>query len=166
MVSTSKILVVVIVLIISSQSWAGGPAYTGLFPFLIDLKGWDADDATGMTMSGPSGNMLTVTRHYEQGAKNINVQIITGSMAQGAWSPFGAGFTIDTPEMLLKTMEVSGFSVGINHSKSENSGAVVVPLKGTDADAVFVLAYDGMGYEESLSLAKEFPWKELQKALR
>ncbi|MGC9325638.1 MAG: hypothetical protein ACP5G0_12935 [Desulfomonilia bacterium] len=140
-------------------------SFTDLTPFLIDLQGWDAEDATGMTISGPSGEMVTATREYELGDKVLHAQIITGATANGAWAPFMAGYSIDSAEVFLTTMTVSGYTVGVNHDKAGNSGVVVVPLTKKTTHAVFALAYEGIGYEEALSLAQTFPWKDMEKVL-
>jgi hypothetical protein len=142
------------------------PKYTELTTLLIDLKGWTAQDATGMNMSGPMGEMVNAVREYEKDRLSISAQLMAGGAAQGTWAPFESGYTMETPEIFIKTMEVSGYRVGINHEKKENSGAIVVLLDTKINPGIFVLTYKGMTDNEALDLAKKFSWDSMKKAIK
>jgi hypothetical protein len=146
-------------------AFAQMPAYTELTGLLVDLDGWEAQEATGMNMSGPMGDMVNALREYEKDGLTISAQIIVGGVAQGTWAPFATGYTIDTPEVLVKSLDVSGYPVGINHDKQENTGAVVVMLKTQKTPGIFVLTYEKLDYEEALSLAQKFSWSRMGKAI-
>ena len=147
------------------SAYAEMPGYTELTKLLIDIKGWEASDATGMNMSGPMGDMVNAVREYEKDSQTLSVQIIVGIAAQGAWAPFETGFTMDTPEVSIKTLDIEGYRVGINHEKNENSGAIVVLLNAKGTSGIFTLAYEGMSSDDALSLAKKFSWKSIEKAI-
>jgi len=153
-------------LIFTGAVWAEMPQYTELAKNLVDLSGWNAQEPTGMNMAGPGGDMVMAAREYENSGKKITAQILTGGTAQGAWAPFMGGYAIDTPEQLFKTVQSSAYQVGISHSKMEDTGSIIVPLKTGDKVAMFILTYEGMSYEESLELAKRFSWKEIEKAFK
>jgi hypothetical protein len=146
-------------------AYAQMPGYAELTGLLVDLDGWEASNATGMNMSGPMGDMVNAMREYEKDGGIISAQIIVGGVAQGTWAPFAAGYTIDSPEVLVKSLDVSGYHVGINHDKKENSGAVVVLLNTQKTPGIFVLTYEKLDYKEALSLAQKFSWSAMKKAI-
>jgi hypothetical protein len=147
-------------------AYAQMPSYTELTKLLIDLKGWSAQDATGMNMSGPMGEMVNAVREYEKDGLSISAQLLVGGAAQGTWAPFEAGYTMDTPEIFIKTMDVSGHRIGINHEKKEKTGAIVVQLDTKINPGIFVLSYEGMSYSEALDIAKKFSWDSMKSAIK
>ena len=66
----------------------------------------------------------------------------------------------------MKSFDVSGYRVGINHDKQKNSGAVVVMLKTKQTPAIFVLTYEKPDYEETLNLADKFSWTGMENTIQ
>ena len=147
-------------------AYAQMPGYAELANLLVDIQGWEASDATGMNMSGPMGDMVNAVREYEKDGKSLSAQIIVGIAAQGAWAPFETGYSMDSSEILVKTMDISGFRVGISHEKKEDSGGIVVLLNAEGSSGIFTLAYEGISYDEALSIAQRFPWKSIEEAIK
>lgn len=156
----------IIVCISFIPAYAEMPGYAELAKLLVDIPGWEASDATGMNMSGPMGDMVNAVREYEKDDQTMSAQIIVGIAAQGAWAPFEAGYSMDTPEAFVKTMDISGYHVGISHEKIENSGGIVVLLKAEGSSGIFTLAYERMSADDALDLAKKFSWKSMEEAIK
>lgn len=156
------------VTLLSVQSFGQMPEYVELYKYLINLPGWKAVEPTGMNMSGPMGEMVTAQREYKNGTKALTAQILSGTQAQGVWAPFTTGMTFDTPDAFMKVTEIKGYHIGISHDKKENSGGIVVPLKDVKSKVfvTFVLSYEGMSYQDALTIAEKFPWKEMEKAFK
>ncbi|HOO36675.1 MAG TPA: hypothetical protein PLU81_05630 [Deltaproteobacteria bacterium] len=157
--------IIIVFLSFLVPAYAQMPGYAELTKLLIDLDGWEAEEATGMNMSGPMGDMVDAVREYEKDGQTISAQIIVGGAAQGTWAPFSTGYTIETPEVLAKSLEESGYHIGINHDKQENTGGVVVLLNTKSTTGVFVLSYEKMDYQEALNLAKKFSWSAMEQAI-
>lgn len=158
-------LAVFIIGLASVQVFAQVRNYVQLYRYLVELPGWKASKPTGMNMSGPMGRMVTASREYESGTKSLTAQIVSGTQAQGAWAPFSTGMTFDTPGAFSKVTEMRDHQVGITHDKNENSGSIVVSLKGK-IFAVFVLGYEGMPYKDAMAIAQKFPWKYMEEAFK
>src|SRR5215813_10187463 len=97
-------------------------------PFLVDLPGWTGAKADGMAMQMPGANLMSATRDYRKGDSTLNVQIISGSPAQGMVSGIQAGVKIETAEMHMYTATVDGFTVARTFQASDKSGMVLVVL--------------------------------------
>ena len=162
----SIVLSAIIICISFTPAFAEMPGYAELTKLLVDISGWEASEATGMNMTGPMGEMVNAVREYEKDDMTISAQIIVGMAAQGAWAPFQAGYSIDTPETSVKTMDISGYRVGISHEKKEKSGGIVVLLPAEGTSGIFTLAYEGMSSDEALDIAKKFSWKSIEEAIK
>ena len=163
--SAAALVVMIVFLSFLIPAYAQMPGYAELTKLLVDLDGWEADEATGMNMSGPMGDMVNAVREYEKDGQIISAQIIVGGAAQSTWAPFSTGYTIETPEVLAKSLEESGYHIGINHDKQENTGGVVVLLNTKSTAGVFVLSYEKMDYEKALDLARQFSWSAMEQAI-
>lgn len=141
------------------------PSYSELTQYLVDVKGWKAEEAAGVDIRGPYSSMVHAMRGYAKGNMTVDAQIIVGDVAQGSWEPFASGYAVDTPDILVKTVELSGYQVGINHEKKENLGMIVVLLHTSDISGIFTLNYSGMSFENALDFAKKFPWKSMEDAI-
>jgi hypothetical protein len=165
-----RLLIIVVILFFSTVSAQAGslPKYSELYRFLVDLRGWKAEQPTGSNMSSPMGEMVTAERTYHKGSKELHAQIFGGSSAMAAWAPFGMGMTYDSPEEFFKTLSLEGLPAGVIHHKKDNSGTVVVQIKGVTntQGIVFVLNYDKLSYEEAIEIVKKFPLKDIKKAFK
>ena len=138
--------------------------HTQLTPLLVNLKGWEADQAGGMTMDMGSSKMINAARDYRQGGKEINAVVMIGNqaMTQGSMQAMKA----ETAEgkMFIKTID--GFKVMSQYSKTDKSGAIMVYLKqGQQQGAIFTMVYKGLSEEEGLDTAKQFNWKEMKNSV-
>jgi hypothetical protein len=154
-----------LVVILTSFAATGVAAdHTLLTPLLVDLKGWNAEPAGGMTMDMGSSKMINAAREYRQGDKELNAMVMLGNqaMTQGSLQAMKA----ETTEGKVSISTIDGFKVTSHYSKTEKSGAVIVHLtQSQQQGAMFTLVYEGLTEEEGLRTAKKFNWKEMKKSV-
>jgi hypothetical protein len=132
------------------------------FPLLVELPGWTGGKPDGAAVEIPGASMLSATREYRRGEARLNAQIIVGAAAQGALAAIQPGVKIDTPQGRISTATIGGLQTLRTFNVSDKSGGVVVAL---GPSAMFNLAFNGVGEDEALELARKFNWKAMQSAL-
>jgi len=161
----SIILGLTLVVILTSFAATGVAAdHTLLTPLLVDLKGWNAEPAGGMTMDMGSSKMINAVREYRQGDKELNAMMILGNqaMTQGSMQ----SMKTETAEGKMSISTIDGFKVQSHYSKIDKSGAVMVHLsQNQQQGAMFTLVYKGLSEEEGLKAAKKFDWKEMKNSV-
>ncbi len=160
----SIILGLTIVAILTSFAATGVAAdHTLVTPLLVDLKGWNAEPAGGMTMDMGSSKMINAVREYRQGDKELKAMMILGNqaMTQGSMQ----AMKTESAEGKMSISTIDGFKVQIFYDKKENSGGVMVLLgQKQQQGAMFTLLYKGLSEEEGLEAAKKFNWKEMKNS--
>ncbi len=150
--------------------WAGDLSYKELCSLLGDLKGWQAEECTGMNLECPQGRMVMASREYRCKDRVLQVTAVTGSSAMAYWSnwaSFKPGTTLNTPEQLLKLIEVEGFPVGIVQSKRGKEGVIVVLLgTGEKARGVLQASFRGLDWDEAIEALKGLPWEDMERRMR
>lgn len=138
--------------------------HTLLTPLLVDINGWKAEPASGMTMDMGSSKMINAAREYRQGGKEINAMVMLGNqaMTQGSMQAMKA----ENAEGKMSVSTIDGFKVMSQYSKTEKSGAVIVFLtQKQEQGAMFTLVYKGLSEKEGLETAKKFNWKEMKNSV-
>ena len=79
-------------------------------------------------MEGPQGRVVAATRSYKRGNQSLTATIMVGNSTVMAWAPFQTGMTVETPEVLIKTISYKGLKAGINYDKKEKGGGIVIQL--------------------------------------
>ena len=156
---------IAIVLILTSFAATGVAAdHTLLTPLLVDLQGWNAQPARGMTMDMGTSKMINAAREYRQGAKELNAMMFLGNqaMTQGSMQ----AMKTETAEAKMSISTIDGFKVQIFHDKIDNSGGVMVHLsQNQQQGAMFTLEYKGLSEVEGLDAAKQFDWQKMKDAV-
>jgi hypothetical protein len=132
-----------------------------LLPLLVDLAGWQGKKPDGMSMQMSDTSMTTATRDYERGTAQLHASVVIGQAAEGALAPIQTGMKMQTPEGHMITDTLRGMPVMKTFNIKDKSGALIVALA---KNAMFSLAYEGLGEDEALQLADKFDWKALQAA--
>lgn len=132
-----------------------------LLPLLVDLAGWQGKKPDGISMQMSDTSMTTATRDYERGTAQLHASVVIGQAAEGALAPIQTGMKMQTPEGHMITDTVRGMPVMKTFNIKDKSGALIVALA---KNAMFSLAYEGLGEDEALQLADKFDWKALQAA--
>lgn len=138
--------------------------HTLLTPLLVDVMGWNAEPAGGMTVDMGSSKMINAVREYRQGDKELNAMLILGNqaMTQGSMQAMKS----ETPEGKMSISTIDGFKVQTFYDKKDNSGGVMVQLsQNQQQGAMFTLVYKGLSEKEGLEAAKKFNWKEMKKSV-
>ena len=128
---------------------------------LIDLKGWEAEKAEGLSINMGGMKMINATRNYSNGDMNLNAIILVGSsvMIQGQTQTIN----IETSDTKVTTSEIDGFNVIQAFNKSENNGYIVINLgKKTTEGSSFMINYTGISSKEALEIAKKYDWEKIK----
>lgn len=153
-------LIMVSVLMLSGAVKA--EVYTALTPHLVNLSGWEAEKAEGMDANMPGMDMVSATRIYTQGDKELAAMIMIGNEMMIAGY---AGIEMNTSEFSMSTKKINGFDVISRYDKVDKAGAITVFLeKGQAAGTFFVLSFSNIDENEALELAKQFDWTKIKKA--
>ncbi len=158
MIRFAAILVAVLQLLAAP---AQAEDYQKFTPLLVDLPGWEAEPADGMSMDLSGQKMASATRNYQKGEAQADAAIMWGAGAAGQM-PAGAGhqaMRIETGDGYFVTEAQDDFTVTRQYSRTEKSGAVMV---GMGDSLMFVLNYTGLSDGEGEALARRFDWKAIK----
>ena len=129
--------------------------------FLIDIKGWTAEDLDGSYLNFGGMKMITATRNYNLDDKTLVVMILAGtnSMLQGQTTiP-----DIETSDAKVTTTKINDFNVIQTFNKKEDNGYILINLlKKNTEGSLLMFNYFGISSEEALKIAKEFDWKKVK----
>ncbi len=128
-------------------------------PLLIDLSGWNAENAEGMDASFGNIKVISATRDYERGDATLTASVLIG---QAAASYQVQKMTYETDEGFFRSDEINNFPVYISFDKTEKSGAIIVHLAASPQSAVFVLTFESLDWNTALGLAKKFDWDAMK----
>jgi hypothetical protein len=109
----------------------------------------------------PGMNMITASRIYNKGNKEITAMVMIGSEMMIAGQ---AGIEMNSSTLKMNTQKINGFDVTTQLDKVNNSGSIIVYLdKATDSGAYFIVSFTGCDDKEALELAKKFDWKKMKQ---
>jgi len=132
-----------------------------LVPLLVDLDGWQAQPAHGMSLISAQMKMINANRLYRQVDKNLTVNLMVNS------GPVLASdlqeSSSDNETVRAQTRQVEGFWVKSSHTKKNDSGQLIVYLGyNQEANAVLVVNYAKMGEAEALQTVASLDWQKLK----
>lgn len=151
-----------LLLIIASTGWAGD--HDSLTPLLIDLKGWTAEKAEGMSMEMAGMKTINATRTYKKDKKEVNaVLMVTGqAMLQGNMQTMN----FESEDAKVSISDIDGFHVQVMFDKKQHSTAIVVMLAKSDKHgAMFSVSCEGLENDDAMKIAKTFDWKKMKKMI-
>ncbi|MBN2788921.1 MAG: hypothetical protein JXR69_01875 [Candidatus Delongbacteria bacterium] len=130
---------------------------------LVDIKGWEAGEAEGMSMDMGGMKMVNAVREYTNGDKEFLVTVIigtntlvTGQMPQ---------MNVENEEGIYQTDKINGMDAYQAYDKEENAGAIIVDLGKSETDGGFLMfSFENMKPEEALKLSKDFDWKKIKES--
>jgi hypothetical protein len=149
-------------LLLPSSEVCAQQSFQRYIPLLIDLQGWKGEKPDGVSMEMAGNSMVTATREYGRGEARLNVQIISGPVAQGTLAATNADMKIETSEGRMYTSTIDGLRVTTTFTNSDKSGAILIAL---GPSALFTLSFNNVAEDEALTLAKKFNWKAMQAAI-
>lgn len=139
------------------------PAFQRLLPLLVDLPGFTAGKADGMTLDTGQGAMTTANRHYRKDDKSLEANVIVGQAAEGVLAQVGTGIKVETSEGHMLPGEADGFQLLKIFSAQEASGSLLVAL---GKQAALSVSYKGLSEADALALARKLDWKALAAAAK
>ncbi len=156
-----------IVILLTVLIWRAAPSaaqdesYKVFFPFLVEVKGWNAEDPEGVSMDMGSFKMLTAIREYNQEKAGIKAVVMIGNqMMMNNQSKF----SVSSKDMEAKTTTIDGFKVYQGFEKEENGGVVAVFLAQKESSqGMLIFNYEQISKEAALTFAKKFDWKKIKK---
>jgi hypothetical protein len=128
-------------------------------PFLVDLPGWKGGKPEGVATQVLGTDIVTATRTYERGSAKVNASVLMGAPAQAALLAANSGQKAKNSDIRMSTTAVDGMQVHKTYAASQKSGAILVELSG---NAVITVAFNGVGEDEAMGLARKFDWKGIQ----
>ena len=137
-----------------------------LFPFLIDLPGWDAGEPTGVTVTtGTSARTVTAEREYTKGDKRLHVVILSGDMAGPVTVYFSPQFNLMIStgagkDLVVRSLAVKGRPARVFIDRANRSINLYILLSRTlePGRAVFMgFSFENVGYNEAISIVNRFP---------
>lgn len=137
--------------------------FEALVPLLVDIGGYQAEEAQGANVNMGEMEMVTASRTYSKGEKSIDAVIMIGPkiMTEARMQEF----SVETQEGKATGKEIDGFTVHLSYDKENKSAAVIVFLAQNDAKgAMFAVTLDGGNENEALEISRKFDWKKLKKA--
>lgn len=144
-------------------------SFRDLYPYLVDLPGWQASKPAGSSTKVPFMGTAVVEAHreYTRGNATVKVTIGKGKGIMMAWAPFAMNMEYEDESGWRKVKTISGFPVGIQYDKEDKSGSVAVNLVvGKETVGLLILEYTNISPDEALSLAEKFDWKKIASVLK
>ena len=135
------------------------PLFKSLTPLLIELPGWTADKADGMSMDMGDTKMTSASRNYHKGDARIEVAVMVGPAAEGALGAITMGMNVETSEGHMLKAELKGLKALKSFNNNDKSGGVLVAL---GEQAMFNFSYNGIVEDDAVALAEKFDWKAMQ----
>ena len=146
-------------------------SYKPLLSCLIDLPGWEAEEASGMDpddwvmTTGAKQDLITATRDYEKGDKSLSAIIQVGPGIAAMYSDAEEG-KFDAGGMNITLKKIKGFLTHIEHHQEESIDYCdirVVLSSQEKSGALFMLTSEGITEEEALKIAQKFDWDLMRK---
>jgi hypothetical protein len=142
---------------------AVGAEHKALATLLKDLKGWQAEPATSMTMDAGGDTLTSATRSYAKGDANFSATVVISKGAYTQSKMMDMKFESDAVKVQVVTLD--GFTVQTTYTSADKSGILIVVLDKNDKTsrgALATFAFNGISEADALALAKQFDWKKLQ----
>lgn len=154
-------LVLILVCVFCFFSGVQAEVYTSLLPTLVNLSGWKADKAEGVDFIVPGMNMVTASRVYNKGNKELTAMVMIGSEMMMAGQ---TSIEMNSSTLKMNTQKINGFEVTTQLDKVSNTGSIIVYLnKASGSGAYFIVSFEGCDDKEALEIAKKFDWNKMKK---
>lgn len=132
-----------------------------LIPFLVNIEGWEAQPAKGMSMVNPQMKMISARRSYGKGDKVIAVSLLVNS-GPVQESDLQESSREDNLSR-VRTRLVKGFWVKSTYSKTNNSGQVIIRLAhNQDSNSLLLANFSKMDEEEALANLEYLNWASMR----
>lgn len=162
---TFKMLFVISLIFIVANSTLA-QKHEKITPLLVNLSGWEGDDAEGVSMDVPGMKMIQASRNYEKGDLELHATFIAGgTMITQAQS---GGISLDSDDVKMDLTKIDGFKVNRYTHKEDDMTAIIIFIHESDDNSAILnlTAEGGVNEDDLLKLAKEFDWKEMKSVIK
>lgn len=156
----------VIVLLTAPVSAADYKNWIPLLPQSMDGLA-AAGKPMGMNMEMGDQKWSTLSQSYKDKAqpRRVEVNIISGAAAPQAQAfQMLSKMQVETPDEIIKTLDVSGFPAVFQFSKANRSGTLMISL--SQQAMVTITAEPADGEQELVSLAQSLPLRKLAELVQ
>jgi hypothetical protein len=142
-----------------------------LVPLLIDLEGWEGDEAEVTDVSFQNFRGISVSREYQRDEQTLDASIVIGYQAAGMWNPmYYDGFKMEAGDAIIDVKKIDDFLVFHNYQKPDKAGMCIVLLQQTSqqerSGAVLAFSYEGIEDSKGRELSQKFNWKKMSEIIK
>lgn len=142
-----------------------------LVPLLIDLEGWEGEEAEVTDVSFQNFKGASARREYQRDEQTLDASIVIGYQAAGMWNPmYYDGFKMEAGDAILDVKKINGFFVFHSFQKPDKAGMCIILLQETSqqerSGAVFAFSYEGIEDSEGRELAQKFDWAKMKEKVK
>lgn len=164
MKNLSALVVVFLAIFLCMEGVGCAEQHDRLVPLLVDLVGWQAQPAKGMSLLSAQMKMISADRSYSQADKNLTVGILinSGPVLDSDLKEFNS----DNEVMSTHSRQVDGFWVKSTHTKSNASGQLLIYIDyNQDANCLLIAEYAKMNEDEALQIIKNIDLNKLKRVV-
>jgi len=141
-------------------------SHKSLYPCLIDLPGWEAEEAYGMDpddwvmTTGAKRDLITATRDYEKGDKSLSVVIQVGPDVASLYADMEETES-NSGGMHVTVKKIKGHQAHIScHLEDETNccDMRIVLFSDKESGALLMFVSEGLTEKEALEIAQKFDW--------
>lgn len=132
-------------------------------PFLVDLDGYQAEKAEGISLKMGDMENITASREYEGSSENFLTVMIMKTNQATLFQPM-IDETIDYsgPDGMFQTTTIDGFKTYITQEEGLNDGAVMILLDQSETGGTFVsFSYENGSLDEIKKIIGKFNLKAI-----
>lgn len=160
----STLVVVFLAIFLCLKGVGHAEQHDRLVPLLVDLDGWQAPPAKGMSLLSARMKMITANRSYSQADKNLAVSILvnSGPVLDSDLQESSS----DNDTISIQSRQIDGFWVKSSHTKKNASGQLLVYLDyNQEANSLLIVEYSKMNEDEVLQIIKNLDLNKLKKVV-
>jgi hypothetical protein len=133
---------------------------------LIDLPGWEAEEASGMDpndwtlTTGAKRDLITATRDYEKGDKSLSAVIQVGPGVAALYADMEESES-NSSGMHVTVKKIKGHQAHINCQQDDETNCCdirIVLFSDKESGALLMFVFEGLTEKEALEIAQEFDW--------
>ncbi len=131
-----------------------------LTPLLTDLSGYDADKADGMSLDMGESSMISASRDYRSGDKEVSATILIAN--QLMMNAKMQEFSYQSSDESVETKTVDGYKLTEFYNKKDKSYSLTVYFEGSkEQGGIFTLTAQNVDKSAGAGIARKFDWDKI-----
>ncbi len=136
-----------------------------LTPLLTDLSGYDADKADGMSLDMGESSMISASRDYRSGDKEVSATILIAN--QLMMNAKMQEFSYQSSDESVETKTVDGYKLTEFYNKKDKSYSLTVYFEGSkEQGGIFTLTAQNVDKSTGAGLARKFDWNKIGSVVK